>query len=76
MNSGTGSNKGALTIEFENGSKIINLLPPSEVSGLCYGQRKFKLTGKCKALLYHSPPYIYLPQRNSFYGNEIWLTQM
>jgi hypothetical protein len=46
LNSGVGGNQGILNIKFKNGTHFECFFPPNEISGLIYGQRKFRSYGK------------------------------
>lgn len=46
LNTGVGGNSGAMHIIMENGSHFECYFPPGEISGLIYGQRKFRSFGK------------------------------
>jgi hypothetical protein len=50
MNSGSGVNEGVYKVLFDDGTEICFISPPSEISGLSYGDRKYNLIGKCKFL--------------------------
>lgn len=46
LNSGVGGNLGVMHIVFKNGYHYECYFPPSEISGLIYGDRKFRSYGR------------------------------
>ena len=46
LNTGIGGNSGAMHIQMQNGSHFECFFPPGEISGLIYGQRKFRSFGR------------------------------
>ena len=46
LNTGVGGNSGPMHILMENGSHFECYFPPGEISGLIYGQRKFRSFGR------------------------------
>jgi transposase-like protein len=46
LNTATGGNNGVMHIEFSNGSHFECFYPPTEISGIIYGDRKFRCYNK------------------------------
>ncbi len=51
INSGTGTNEGIFTVEFDNGRKFHYTTAGGEISGLTYGERRLLLVGKSRYFL-------------------------
>ena len=47
INSGTGSNEGIFTVEFDSGNKFYYTTSTGCLTGLTYGDRKLNMIGKC-----------------------------
>lgn len=46
LNSANGTNTGVIHIVFPNGTHFEYIMPEGEISGLIYGDRKFKMINK------------------------------